>query len=193
MLLLTSFITLKYSYQNDAHYMALDLSKINILLVEDSLPINRMLCDIIGRLGGTNLDAARSGQEAFKLFCKKRHDIVIADWMMDNGDGIQLTKLIRRSSDSPNKLVPIIMLTGYNSFNRVLTARDVGVTEYLVKPFTAKDIADRISYVINNPRDFIQCKDYFGPDRRRIVDISYQGAFRRCTDVDLEYKEKDTL
>lgn len=167
--------------------MALDLSKINILLVEDSLPINKMLCDIIDRLGAINLDSTKNGQEAFDLFCKKRHDIVITDWMMDNVDGIELIKLIRRGSNSPNKLIPIIMLTGYNSFNHVLEARDVGVTEYLVKPFTAKEIADRLSYVINNPRDFIHCKKYFGPDRRRVVDISYGGIFRRHTDMDLEY------
>lgn len=175
------------------YHMALDLSKINILLVEDSLPINKMLCDIIGSLGGSNLDSARSGEEAFELFCKKRHDILITDWMMENGDGVELTKQVRRSADSPNKLIPIIMLTGHNSFNRVLKARDIGVTEYLVKPFTAKEVADRLAYVINNPRDFIHCKNYFGPDRRRLVDVSYQGVFRRCTDMDLEYADKGTM
>ena len=153
--------------------MALDLSKIQILLVEDSLPINRMICDILDNFGCKNVDSTQNGQEAFECFCQKRHDIIITDWMMNPVDGVEFTRMVRRHADSPNKLIPIIMLTGYSSFKRVLEARDIGVTEYLVKPFTAKEIADRIAYVINNPRDFIHCKDYFGPDRRRIVDILY--------------------
>jgi hypothetical protein len=52
----------------------------------------------------------------------------------------------------------------------------------LVKPFTAKDIAARIAYVINNPRDFIQCNSFFGPERRRKVDLNYSGTFRRRAD-----------
>jgi len=170
--------------------MSLDLSKIKILLAEDSFPLNRMVCDIIEKLGGKNLDSTKSGEEAFELFCKKRHDIIITDWMMDPVDGLELTSMVRRHADSPNKMIPIIMLTGYNSFKRVLEARDIGVTEYLVKPFTAKEIADRISYVINNPRDFIHCTDYFGPDRRRIIDIHYKGDFRRNTDVNLSLVDR---
>jgi len=170
--------------------MGLDLSKISVLLVEDSAPINKMLCDILDRLGIENLDSTKDGQEAFDLFRKKRHDIAIIDWMMEPVDGIELTKLIRRHADSPNKLIPIIMLTGYNSFKRVKEARDIGVTEYLVKPFTVQEIADRVAYVINNPRDFIHCQKYFGPDRRRIIDMSYTGDFRRNTDMHLEYVER---
>jgi DNA-binding response OmpR family regulator len=171
-------------------FMALDLSQISVLLVEDSSPINKMLCDILDRLGFKNIDSTKNGQAAFDVFCEKRHDIAIIDWMMEPVDGLELTQLIRRNSKSPNKLVPIIMLTGYNSFKRVKQARDMGVTEYLVKPFTAQEIADRISYVINNPRDFIHAKNYFGPDRRRLVDISYSGSFRRNTDMHLDYVEK---
>ena len=170
--------------------MFLDLSRIKILLAEDSLPINKMICSIIDQLGVKNFDSVKNGQEAFDIFCKKRHDIIITDWMMYPMDGLEFTKMVRRHSDSPNKLIPIIMLTGHNSFNRVLKARDIGITEYLVKPFTAKDIADRIAYVINNPRDFIQCENYFGPDRRRIVDVFYQGDFRRKTDINLSQLDK---
>lgn len=170
--------------------MTLDLSKINILFVEDSFPINRLLCDIIGKLGGRNLDSTKNGKEAFEIFCKKRHDIVITDWMMEPMDGLELTRMIRSHPESPNKLVPILMLTGYNSFKRVLEARDVGVTEYLVKPFTAQDIADRIAYVINNPRDFIHSTHYFGPNRRRSIDVLYNGAFRRNDDMDLSLLDR---
>ena len=65
-------------------------------------------------------------------------------------------------------------------------ARDAGVTEFLVKPFTANDIARRITHVINRPRDFIETQDFFGPDRRRRRDdTTYKGPLRRGDDIDL--------
>jgi len=104
---------------------------------------------------------------------------------MEPMDGIELTKLIRKSAMSPNRLVPIILITGYSTINRISEARDVGVTEFLVKPFSANDIATRIAYVINKPRDFIDSVgSYFGPCRRRRKISDYKGPFRRETDED---------
>lgn len=166
--------------------MLLDFSKISLLVVEDSLPMNKLLCSILERFDVKSVYSCVDGEEAYNAFCKKRPDIVIIDWMMEPIDGIEFTKRIRRDDSSPNKLCPIIMLTGYNSAKRVMIARDAGVTEYLVKPFTAQDIANRLAYVINMPRDFIECKTFFGPDRRRRVDFKYSGPFRRHTDNEID-------
>jgi two-component system, chemotaxis family, chemotaxis protein CheY len=162
--------------------MALNFEKISVMIVEDAMPMNNLIRLVLDKLGIPNIFCCFSGDEAFRVFCEKRPDIVISDWIMDDGDGLDLTQKIRFDDRSPNKVVPIVLLTGYNSKKRVLMARDAGVTEYLVKPFTAKDIAARIAYVINNPRDFIQCSTFFGPERRRKVDLSYSGNFRRRTD-----------
>ncbi|MEM7680293.1 MAG: response regulator, partial [Pseudomonadota bacterium] len=59
----------------------------------------------------------------------------------------------------------------------------MGTTEFLVKPFSANDLARRIAYVINKPRDFIETSDYFGPDRRRRVIENYSGPYRRSSDT----------
>ncbi len=154
--------------------------------------MNNLIRLVLDKLGITNLHSCFDGNEAFSLFCDKRPDIVISDWIMEGGDGIELTKKIRLDDRSPNKVVPIILLTGYNSKKRVTMARDAGVTEYLVKPFTAKDIAARVAYVINNPRDFIHCNGFFGPERRRRVDLQYSGSFRRRSDnSSMNIGEKD--
>jgi DNA-binding response OmpR family regulator len=78
-------------------------------------------------------------------------------------------------------MVPIIMMTGYSAQPRVIDARDQGVTEFLVKPFSASDLAKRIAYVINRPRDFVDSKKFFGPSRRRKRD-EYSGPERRKDD-----------
>ncbi len=96
--------------------------------------------------------------------------------------GLALLERIRTSAASPNKLVPVIMITGYSAPERISKCRDQGVTEYLVKPFTAEDIVKRVMHVIKNPRDFIDSDTYFGPDRRRRVIKDFQGKLKRETD-----------
>ena len=54
--------------------------------------------------------------------------------------------------------------------------------DYDPKLVDLKDVAARIAYVINNPRDFIHCNGFFGPERRRRVDLQYSGPFRRRSD-----------
>lgn len=101
---------------------------------------------------------------------------------MEPMSGIELVNLIRTSPGSPNKFAPIIMVTGYSAVPRVAAARDMGATEFLVKPFSANDLAKRIAHVINKPRDFVEAPDYFGPDRRRKSPDDYKGPRRREDD-----------
>jgi two-component system, chemotaxis family, chemotaxis protein CheY len=75
--------------------------------------------------------------------------------------------------------VPIIMLSGHSEKNRVMQARDAGVTEFLAKPIAAKALYERILSVVLNPRPFIRTATFFGPDRRRNVNPNYFGPERR--------------
>ncbi|MDO9079054.1 MAG: response regulator, partial [Brevundimonas sp.] len=84
--------------------------------------------------------------------------------------------------DTANPYLPIIMRTGHSEKSRVYEARDAGVTEFVVKPITAKAILDRIQAVIFKPRPFVKTDGYFGPDRRRSTAPNYKGPMRRATD-----------
>ena len=94
-------------------------------------------------------------------------DVLIVDWHMQPLDGLDFVRLVRTASDSPNPYVPIIMLTGYTEYARVVEARDAGINEFLAKPISAKSLYLRFAAIIDNPRPFIRTKKYFGPDRRR--------------------------
>lgn len=163
--------------------MAFKFEKLSILVVEDTVPMLKLVNSIFDTLGVGNVFTAQDGEEGFETFCKYNPDIVIADWHMPETSGMELVRKIRWSSESPNRMVPIIMMTGYSALPRVSEARDAGVTEFLVKPFSANDMARRIAYVINKPRDYIETKDFFGPDRRRRKIDNYKGPFRREDDV----------
>ena len=68
---------------------------------------------------------------------------------------------------SPNRFVPIIIMTGYSARAHMELARNTGVTEFLVKPFRARDLYARIEHLIEKPCQFVETPRFFGPDRRR--------------------------
>ena len=162
--------------------MTLRLDKLNILVAEDDGPMRHLIVAILETLGVGEIHTATNGQEAFSKFCENKPDIVITDWHMAGKNGLDLTREIRTSDKSPDKIVPIIMISGYNARSRIIASRDTGATEYLSKPFTADHLIKRILHVIENPRDFIMNQNYFGPDRRRKETVNYNGPFRRAYD-----------
>lgn len=128
------------------------------------------------------IQMASDGSEAFELMRDFPPDIIITDAAMQPLDGFDFVHLVRTAADSPNPLVPIIMVTGYHNRASVERARDVGVNEYLAKPVTPAGLYSRINQVIAKPRPFIRTANYFGPNRRRRMSPTYNGPFRRVSD-----------
>lgn len=160
--------------------MRFDLLK--ILLVDDNHHMRVLLTEILRAIGVRHVFDATDGAEALQLMRSQPIDIIMSDLAMQPLDGIDFVRLLRNSPDSPNPMAPVIMITGHSTMKRVNEARDVGVNEFLSKPVTAKGVLERISRVVENPRPFIRTNDYFGPDRRRRADPSYDGPKRRATD-----------
>lgn len=163
--------------------MPFDFKKLTVLVVEDTAPMRKLITSVLETLGVGRVYSAENGERGFEMFKRENPDIVIADWHMEPMSGIELTREIRTNMMSPNRMAPIVVVTGYSALNRVSEARDAGVTEFLVKPFSANDLAKRIAYVINKPRDYIDNRQYFGPDRRRRNAPDFKGPFRRTEDA----------
>lgn len=166
--------------------MSYQLHRISVLVVEDSKPMMQITKSLLLTFGIGQVIEASDGKAGFNRYCEHQPDIVLADWMMQPVDGIELTRMIRTDPHSPDPYVPIILMTGFSEKKRVFSARDAGVTEFLVKPFTARDLYKRIAQVIERPRQFVHSEDFFGPDRRRKRSKKdlYQGPYRRQTDVE---------
>ncbi|MEM9470138.1 MAG: response regulator [Pseudomonadota bacterium] len=162
--------------------MSFQFEKLSVLVAEDTIPMRKLIVSVLENLGVRKIDIASDGQSAFDIFLRENQDIILTDWVMEPKDGLYLTQEVRRNDKSPNRMVPIILITGYSAWPRVEKARDEGVTEFLVKPFTANDIARRLAHVITKPRNFIETDSFFGPDRRRRVNPAYDGPFRRESD-----------
>lgn len=165
--------------------MTYQLNRITILVVEDNQPMLEITKALLTTFGVGTVISAPNGESGFEQFCKYNPDMVIADWMMKPVDGIAFTRKIRNDPKSPNPYVPVILMTGFSERRRVLQARDAGVTEFLVKPFNARDLYKRLAQVIERPRQFVRSGNFFGPDRRRNRATPggvHSGPFRRDTD-----------
>lgn len=162
--------------------MAYQFEKLSVLVVEDNQPMQALLSRILQTFGFKNIHFAKDGEDGFRTFCNTSPDLVIADWVMKPIDGIELVNLIRTSTKSPNPYVPVIITTGFTDKEHVEKARDAGITEFLVKPFSAEQLYRRLVQVIEKPRMFVKNDNFFGPDRRRRSADPYGGPKRREED-----------
>jgi CheY-like chemotaxis protein len=152
---------------------------LKILLVDDNRHMRMLLAEILKAVGVRHLFEASDGAQGLELMRGQSIDIIMTDLSMQPLDGIDFTRLLRMSPDSPNPMCPIIMITGHSTMARVQEARNAGVNEFLAKPLTARGVVERISQVVDHPRPFVKTGSYFGPDRRRRADPNFTGPFRR--------------
>ena len=172
--------------------MAYKLENVRILIVDDMTPMLELTKAILQIFGFQHIFTANNAEKAFELVWSKEPDLIITDWIMDPVDGLELAKRIRNDERTPDPFVPIIMMTGFSSRLRVEEARDSGITEFLVKPFTSEDLYRRIHQIVEKPRQFVQAGSFFGPDRRRRNDENYSGPHKREEDKDKTAEEQYT-
>lgn len=139
---------------------------LSVMVADDNRHIRDIIVQILRALGVRNMHMAEDGVNAFQILSCQPIDIVIIDNRMKPVSGTDFTRLVRRSEDSPNPYVPILMVTGYADKRTIIEARNSGVHDIIVKPLSAALVSTRLSEVILNPRNFVRTKSYFGPDRR---------------------------
>ena len=159
--------------------MRVEFSRLRFIIIDDNTYIRRVLRALLYGFGAREVFEAEDGAAGLEAFMAHSPDIVITDWEMPILDGIEVTRMIRQPSSNSNPFVPIIMVSAYSEKRRVIEARDAGVTEFLVKPISAKSLYQRVLNAVANPRPFVRTATYFGPDRRRSVSEEYEGPERR--------------
>lgn len=161
----------------------LNLEHLKALVVEDNNHMRTLLRSLLMALGVGRVYESVDGASGFAELRERRPDFVLTDLSMTPVDGIELTRRVRLGKDSPNPYLPIIMVTGHTERQRVEAARDAGVTEFIAKPITTQSLLQRLTQIIEHPRPFVRCDNYFGPDRRRRKAPDYNGPWRRHDDV----------
>jgi CheY-like chemotaxis protein len=155
-----------------------NLSRLNVLVVDDNEYMRGVMQTVLWALGISLVHQAESGAAAISVLREHPIDIVFVDWMMQPMSGPELVTFLRTADTSPNPYIPIVMVTAHTEIRNIKSARDIGITEFLAKPITAKTVYERIVAIVERPRPFVKAKEYFGPDRRRQVK-EYKGSEKR--------------
>ena len=125
--------------------MAVDMS-MNILIVDDYKAMLRIIRNLLGQLGFKNVEEASDGGAALNRLREKNFGLVISDWNMEPVTGLQLLKEVR--SDMRLRQTPFIMITAETRSEDVMAARDAGVSNYIVKPFNAAMLKQKMAAVL---------------------------------------------
>ncbi|MEK9726387.1 MAG: response regulator [Rhodospirillaceae bacterium] len=145
---------------------AYDISALNILVLEKHVLIRKLLTDVFREFGVPSVQSTADPDMAWAFFQQFPADIILSDWCADL-NGMEFLRRIRMDVDTPNPFVPVIVVTANTELRHVCTARDMGMTEFLAKPVSARTIYQRICNLIEGNRPFVRANDFFGPDHRR--------------------------
>ena len=127
--------------------MAVDMN-MPILIVDDYKTMLRIIRNLLKQLGFNNVDEAADGATALQKLRQKDYLLFISDWNMEPMTGLQLLKEVR--TDNKLKAMPFIMITAESKTEIVVAAKEAGVSNYIVKPFNAATLKQRLSTVIGN-------------------------------------------
>jgi two-component system chemotaxis response regulator CheY len=127
--------------------MPIDKS-MNILVVDDYKTMLRIIRNLLKQIDYNNVEDATDGTEALAKLRSGNFGLVISDWNMEPMSGLQLLQEVR--SDPRLKNLPFIMVTAESKAENVVAAKQAGVSNYIVKPFNAETLKDKIDKVLGH-------------------------------------------
>lgn len=119
-----------------------------ILIVDDFATMRRIMKNILKQIGFSNIIEADDGTTAFEELKKTTVDLIISDWNMPKMTGLDLLKNVR--STDGLKDIPFLMVTAEAQKQNVIDAVQAGVTNYVVKPFTAEAISEKLEKIFGS-------------------------------------------
>ncbi len=125
--------------------MAVDLN-MKIMIVDDYKTMLRILRNLLRQLDFNNVEDALDGTAALEKLRSDDFGLVISDWNMEPMTGIELLREVR--ADAKLKHLPFIMITAESKSEKVATAKEAGVSNYIVKPFNCGTLKSKIASVL---------------------------------------------
>ncbi len=116
-----------------------------VLIVDDFATMRRILRNILKQVGFTRICESDDGKNALKELKREKFDLVLCDWNMPEMSGLELLKAVRADTDL--KDTPFVMVTAEAQKDNIVEAVKAGVNNYVVKPFTAETISEKLTKV----------------------------------------------
>jgi two-component system chemotaxis response regulator CheY len=116
-----------------------------ILIVDDFSTMRRIIKNLLRDLGFTNTEEADDGNTALPMLLKGDYKFLVTDWNMPGMTGIELLKAVR--AEEKLKTLPVLMVTAEAKRDQIIEAAQAGVNGYIVKPFTAVTLQEKIEKI----------------------------------------------
>ena len=116
-----------------------------VLIVDDFATMRRILKNILKQIGLKNISEADNGKAALKELKQEKFDLILCDWNMPEMPGIELLNQVR--ADDALKSIPFVMVTAEAKKENILEAVKAGVNSYIVKPFTAETVDEKLKKI----------------------------------------------
>jgi len=127
--------------------MAYD-KNMRVLVVDDFSTMRRIVKNILRQLGFNNIVEADDGSTAWEILNKDKIDFIVSDWNMPELPGIDLLRKVRASEEF--KDIPFLMVTAEGLQENIIEAVQAKVSNYIVKPFTAETLGQKIDKIFEN-------------------------------------------
>jgi len=119
---------------------------IKFLVVDDFSTMRRIIKNVLNDIGYSDVTEADDGTTAWPLLQQSEFDFLITDWNMPGMPGLDLLKAVR--ADSRIGTMPVLMLTAESKREQIAEAAQAGVNGYVIKPFTADTLRDKINKIL---------------------------------------------
>jgi two-component system chemotaxis response regulator CheY len=125
----------------------MDCKGLTALVVDDFTTMRRIIRNILRELGFGNVVDAEDGAAAVKVLESQKVDVVISDWNMPVMTGLELLKWVRANEATKN--LPFLMVTAEAQKENIMDAVKAKVSNYVVKPFTAQSLAEKLQKILS--------------------------------------------
>lgn len=121
---------------------------LRFLVVDDFSTMRRIIRNLLKELGFNNVEEAEDGAMALKKLRDGGFDFIVSDWNMPNMDGLTMLQNVR--ADDALKDIPVLMVTAEAKKENIIAAAQAGASGYIVKPFTAATLDEKLSKILQN-------------------------------------------
>lgn len=127
--------------------MPVDMN-MKVLIVDDYKTMLRVLHSLLKQMNFSDIHEAEDGSAALEKLRRETFGLIISDWNMEPMSGMELLKQVR--SDDALKDIPFIMITAESASENVIAAKEAGVSNYIIKPFTAETLKTKLVSVLGD-------------------------------------------
>jgi CheY-like chemotaxis protein len=166
----------------------LNLSKVRCLLADRDQFTRGLIAQMLRGFGMGAIQMANDGAQIREQILKDRPDVCFIEGALPDAETAEIVAWIRKQPP-PLRFIPIIVMSGYTQLRMISAVRDAGANLVVRKPVSPQALFDRLAWVANTQRPFIETDNFLGPDRRFHETPPADGRFKRETDSVAEKPE----